>query len=528
VLGAVVGTFLLMACVNLAGVLLARGFTRRREMAVRLSLGARRPDLVRALLAETLLVAGLGGAAGLLVARGGLGLLEAWMPPTSFPLHLGARLDGPVLGFALLLTLLTALAAGLLPAFRATRRDVTAALRDESGSVAAGRDSTRLRQRLVVGQLALSVVLLVAAGLLARSLGQIRTYDVGFDPRGVLIASLELFTSGYDAERGRAFYRTLLERLAALPGVDAVSTARRAPLGFGGSSSSSVEVEGWEPPKDGFAWGYYNNVGPGYFSTLRMPLARGRGFTLADDEKAARVAVVNEAMARRYWGGREAVGGRFRLGPDWISVVGVVRNATLRDVGERPAPWFFLPVLQSYRPDMTVFLRTRGDPAALTRPLAQAVASLDPNLALFGTYTLEAHLGASDFRQRAGSRILGLFGVLGLALASLGLYGILAFFVAHRQREIGIRLALGSSRAEVFRLVLRQGLRLTAAGVGTGLLLGGAVARLLRALLVGVGPADPVTFAGVLLLLCVVAALACLVPARRAASVDPAATLRFE
>jgi predicted permease len=450
------------------------------------------------------------------------------MPPTNFPLHLDGRLDGPVLAFALGLTLLTALAFGLLPAFRSTRRDAASALRDESASVAAGRAGSRLRQGLVVGQLALSVVLLVAAGLFVRSLQRMQAYDLGFEPRGVLITSLELFTSGYDAERGRAFYRTLLERLAALPGVTAASTARRAPLGFGGSSSSSVEVEGYEPPKDTFAWGQFNNVGPGFFGTLRMPLVRGRDFTLADDEKGPRVAVVNETMAQRYWAGREALGGRFRLGPDWITVVGVVRNATLRDIGERPSPWFFLPVLQSYRADMVVFLRTEGDPAALARPLAAAVAALDPNLALFGTYSLETHLGSSNFRQRAGSQVLGLFGGLGLALASVGLYGLLAFAVAHRRREIGIRLALGSSRGEIFRLILGQGLRLTAAGVALGLVLGGATARLLRSLLVGVGPADPLTFTGVLLLLAAVAVLACLLPARRATSVDPAATLRFE
>jgi putative ABC transport system permease protein len=248
----------------------------------------------------------------------------------------------------------------------------------------------------------------------------------------------------------------------------------------------------------------------------------------ADDENAPRVAVINATMAERYWPGREPVGARFQQGDTWLTVVGVVRNATLRDLTESPSPWFFLPVLQAYRPDTTLIVRSAADPASLARPLAETVADLDPTLALFGLRTLQLHIGASDFRQRAGSQILGLFGVIGLALAAIGLYGLLAFAVAERTREIGIRMALGGARGDILRLVLGRGLTLTLTGLALGVALAAALSRLLASLLIGVDPWDPVTFAGVAGLLAAVAVLACALPARRAAHVDPIVALRSE
>ena len=526
VLAGICSLVLLLACANLASLLLARGVRRRREIAIRLSLGARRSDIARQLLTESVLLALLGGAAGVFVATFGIGLLEAWAPPTPFPLSIGARVDGVAVGVAAGVALLTAVLFGVAPAFQAARRGTAGALREEAASVAGGR--TRLRSGLVVAQVAISVLLLVAAGLFLRTLQRLQNADLGFEPRGVYMASLELFTSGYEKQRGLAFWRELVERARSLPGVEQASLVRRVPLGFGGSSSSGVEVEGYTAPKDAEPWGYVNTVGPGYFSLMRMGMVRGRELGAEDREDAPAVAVVNQTMAERYWSGRDALGGRFRLGETWITVVGVARDATYRDLGEKPAPWFFLPLQQGYRPDMTLLLRTAGDPAALARPALALVRELDPEIAPFSTTTLSAFIGASDFRQRVGSQLLGLFGALGLLLASIGLYGVLSFQVARRTREIGIRMALGGSRGDVFQLVLRHGGLLVGLGLAIGLLSAAGLARLLRSLLLGLSPWDPLAFAGVALVLLVAAFLACLVPARRAMRVDPLLALRHE
>jgi predicted permease len=526
VLGGICALVLLLACANLASLLLARGVNRRREIAIRLSLGARRGDIARQLLVESLLLALLGGAAGVLVATFGIGLLEAWAPPTPFPLSIGAEIDGTAIAVAFAVALLTALLFGLVPALQAARPETAGALRDEAASVTGGR--TRLRNGLVVAQVALSVLLLVAAGLFLRTLQRLQSTDLGFEPKGVFIASLELFTSGYDRERGFAFYRELLDRARGLPGVEQASLVRRAPLGFGGSSSSSFEVEGYAAPKDAEAWGYYNHVGPGYFGLLRMKLASGREIGSEDREDAPAVAVVNETMAERYWGGREAVGGRFRLGETWITVVGVAKDATYRDLGEKAAPWFFLPLYQGYRPDMTLLLRTAGDAASLRRPAAELVRQLDPGIAPYNATTLQAFIGAADFRQRVGSQLLGLFGALGLVLASIGLYGVLSFSVARRTREIGIRMALGSSQRDVLGLVLRQGAVLVGLGLGIGLLGAAGLSRLLRSLLLDLSPWDPLAFASVVLALLAAACVACALPARRATRVDPLTALRHD
>jgi macrolide transport system ATP-binding/permease protein len=526
VLGAISALVLLLACANLASLLLARGVGRRREIAIRLSLGAGRGDIARQLLLESLLLALAGAAAGVAVASFGVGLLEAWAPPTPYPLWIGARVDWAAVAFAAAVGTVTVVVFGLVPALRASRPETADALRDESTSVAGGRG--RLRGALVVAQVALSVLLLVAAGLFLRTLQRIQSADVGFQPKGVLDVSMELFTSGYTRDHGLAFYRDLLERVRGLPGVERATLVRRLPLGFGGSSSTSLEVDGYQPPKDDVAWGYLNVVGPGYLELMRTPLVGGRDLAPSDREDAPLVAVVNETMAARYWAGRDVVGGRFRIGDRWLTVVGVAQDSSYRELGERPAPWFFLPLYQWYRPDMTLLVRTGADPASLTRPVLDLVRRIDPQVAPFNVTTLEAHIGAADFRQRVGSQLLGLFGVLGLLLACVGLYGVLSFSVARRTREIGIRMALGGARRDIFRLVLGQGVRLA----GLGLVLGGtaaaALAGLLRSLLVGLSPWDPLAFAGVAALLVASALVACSVPARRATQVDPVTALRQE
>jgi predicted permease len=527
VLGAVASLVLLLACANLAGLLLARGVARRREIAIRLAVGARGRDLLRQLLVESVLLALLGGVAGLVVAAWGTNLLTAWIPPSGLPIDLRAHVDLGAVGFALALSVVTGLLFGLAPARQAVRGDVAHVLRKEAGAVAGG-GRARMRAVIVGGQVALCLVLLVAAGLFLRTLHVIGAFDVGFNPKGVLLASFELFTSGYEPDRGLALYRELLVRTERLPGVEGASLVRRPPLGFGGAADSTVEVDGYAAPANQPAWGYYNNVGPRYFAMIGTLVVRGRDFTPQDDAGAPRVVIVNETMARRYWPERDAVGGQLRFGADWLTVVGVAKDATYRDLGERPAPWFFLPILQWYRSDATLVVRTAGDPLALAAPVQELARGLDPNLALFNVRTLEAHIGAADVRQRVAGQVLGLFGLIGLVIACVGVYGLVAFSVAQRTREIGMRVAMGARPADVLRLVLGQGARLVSIGAGIGLAFAFVLALALRSLLFGVAPWDPVTYIAVTVFLLVVALAASFVPARRATRVDPVVALRCE
>lgn len=529
VLGGVALLVLAIAAMNVASLLLARAMGRRREISVRVALGASRGRIVRQLLAESFLLSLAGGLTGVFVAyAGGASLLERLIPPTNFPVRLGAVVDGQVLAVAVVLGVGTGLLFGLVPALQTSRPDASTVMREEAGSVAGSSGRSRWFRRLVVGQLAGSTVMLVIAGLFVRSLDRASSFDVGFDPKGVLISSVDLFTSGYNAERGQMFFEQLKDEASHLPGVTAVALARRVPLGFGGSSSTTFEVEGFEAAKDANPWGFFNVISPGYFEVMRMPLSKGRGFEAADSATAPAVAVINNTMAQRFWPGKDAVGGRFRLGPDWVTVVGVAEDAVYRDLSEQKAPWFFLPLAQRYRADMTLMLRSSSDPVALAEPVRQLTARLDPNLALFGTRTLEDHIKAAAVRQSVGGQMLSVLGILGLLLAAVGLFGTLAFGVAQRTREMGIRLALGGFRDNLVLMVVEEGLMLSAKGVAVGLVLAVGAGRLMKGLLLGVSPWDPATLAPVVLILGLASLLACLVPAWRAASTDPMKALRAE
>jgi len=528
VLGGVTSLVLLIAAMNVASLLLARAMGRRREIAVRTALGATRGRIVRQLLAEALLLALLGGVAGAFVASFGASVLGRLLPATDFPMRVGAALDFGALAATLVLSVATGLVFGLVPALQTSRPDSATVMREEAGSMSGSSSRARWFRRLVVGQIAASTVMLIVAGLFVRSLDRATKLDVGFDPKGVLISSLELFTSGYDSERGQVFFENLQTEARALPGVSNVALARRIPLGFGGSSSTTFEVEGYEPPKGASAFGFFNVVSPSFFEVMKMPLRSGRDFTRSDSGDAPKVAVINETMANRYWAGKDPIGGRFRIGPDWVEVVAVAQDATYRDLGERKAPWFFLPLSQRYRADMTVLLRTDGDPGALSEPLRRLVSRLDPSLPLFATRTLEEHIRAAAVRQSVGGKMLSLLGLLGLILAAVGLFGTLAFGVAQRTREMGIRLAVGGRRAQILRLVLGEGMRMTAVGVGVGIILALGAARLMKGLLLGVPPWDPLTLGGVLAVLAASALTASAVPAWRAAGTDPVKALRSE
>ena len=528
VLAGVVALVLLIACANVANLLVARATRRRREIAVRLALGAPRTRLVRQLLTESALLALLGGAAGLVLAAWGAGLLLFFAPPTDLPIALRPTLDLRALGFTAGLCALTTLVFGLVPALQATRPGVSPTLRDEQASVAGGTRG-RLRSGLVVSQVALSLLLLVSAGLLVRSVRAATSIDPGFNMRGLLLASVDLYASGYTPARGRAFNADALEKLSALPGVQSVTLMRRPPLGFGGRSSSTLEIEGYTPPVEHQpAWANTHVVGSGYFRTLQARVLSGRDFTASDAQGAPMVAVVDDEMARRYWGGRDPIGTRINLYGEWRTVVGVAPTMKYRSLTETPAPHVFVPVLQVYQPMMSLAVRVDGPPSAAAPAVLTQLRALDPRLPVFGVFPMEEYAQAASIQQRLAGTFLAGFGVLALLLASVGLYGVLAYTVGQRTREFGIRMALGCDRAGVFRLVLRHGLWLTGTGVALGLVGALAATRLLRTLLVGVSPTDPLTFAVVAATLVAVAALACALPARRATRVDPMVALRYE
>jgi macrolide transport system ATP-binding/permease protein len=527
---AVVALVLLIACANVAHLLLARATGRRREIAIRLSLGAGRARLLRQLLTESVLLSACGGVAGLLVAWWSTGLLRLLVPGADLPIRLNLELDTRVLAFTAGLALLTGIGFGLVPALKASRADLVTPLKDESGSVGCGRQRAWLRDALVVGQIATSLLLLIVAGLFLRSVEKTRAVHPGFNARGVLLGSVDLFPNGYDAARGRAFYRDLLTRLRRTPGVESVSLAKRIPLGLKGTfSTSSIMVEGYQPRKDEHPWAYVNDVGPDYFHTMQIPLLQGREFTDLDNPERSSVAVINQTMADRYWPPGGALGKRFSFdGAEWYTVVGIARTTRIRALNEPPAAQAYRCLFQRYRSDITIHVRTAADPMIHLGTLTAALHAVDPTVPLFGVNTLEKHITLATFRQRLAGTLLTVLGALALTLASVGIYGVLAFAVGQRTREIGIRLALGARRGQVLGMVLRQAMAPVVAGLALGLAVSVGLTRLLRSLLFEISPGDPLTFAAVTAVLVLVAFGSCAAPARRATRIDPVVALRYE
>jgi predicted permease len=406
---------------------------------------------------------------------------------------------------------------------------VLPALREGSGGREVGR--TRLRSAFVVAQLAMSLLLLVAAGLFVQALRSALDTELGFDPDGVVVADLNLRAQGLDEARGEALRRRAVERISALPGVEAVGAATFAPVS-GNVTSADVDTpeRPAPPPEPGRspAGADYTTVDEGYFRALRIPLAAGRGFTAADREGAPPVVVVNQTLARRFWPGENPLGKRLRVMGEAREVVGVARDAKYQRLDEEPTAFFYLPMAQEATERMTLFVRARTEPGPTLAAVRREMAALDPDVPLQQAMPFSALVGLSLFPQRLAALLVGAFGLLGLALAAVGIYGVLAFHVGQRTQEIGVRLALGAAAGDVVRMVLRQGAVLVAAGVGLGMAAALAATRLLAGLLHGVSATDPATFLAVPLLLAVVALLACWLPARRAARVDPMTALRME
>ena len=524
---AVVALILLIACANIANLLLARATSRRKEIAIRLSMGATRGRLLRQLLTEGLVLAGAGAMGGLLVTWLCRGLLQQFAPPADLPIAMNVELDYRVLGFTLVMAVGSTLLFALIPALRLAGAQSSEGLKERS---AGAGTRNRMRNGLVIVQVALSLALLVAAGLCVKSLSQIQSFNPGFNKEGVLLASIDLFPSGYDATTGPPVLRQLLDELQTIPGVSSFTLARHVPLGLTGLNSSSVQIDGYDqlPGKPIFA--SLTPVGPNYLGVMNIPLIAGRDILRSDDEEAPKVAVIAETMAKRYWPGKDAVGGRFRFGTAgaWVTVVGVAGDVKWRDVKEESRPFIYLPVLQSFHPSTVIHLRTAGDPMDLIPGVREAVRKVAPQLPVFAIRTLAGHVSASTFQQSIASRLLGAFGVLALTLSALGLYGVLAFLVGQRTREIGIRMALGAEPGDVFRMVVRQGLLLTSAGVLAGILAAYGLGRLMSGLLFGVTPSDPGAMIGGSTLLVLTAMAACMIPAYRATRVDPSTALRSE
>jgi predicted permease len=452
-----------------------------------------------------------------------------FMPATDYPVSLSVKADRTVLLATLGISVLTGVIFGILPALRASREAPVAVLKEDTGSASVGVKKARLASGLVVAQISLSLLLLICAGLFIRSFLSAQQINPGFNPHDVLIASYDLFTAGYSDSNGAEFDRQLLAKLETLPGVQSVALSDRVPLGFTGGSTS-VKPEGYVSPANESMETQVAIITPNFFHTMQIPIAKGRDFTLQDTKSSQRVVIVSEAFAGRYWPDQEALGKKLYsdLSKEWFSVVGVARDTKVRNLNEEPTPFLYLPLYQVYKADMIINARVAGEPLAFRKTIEKTVHELNADLVVFDVTTLELRAQFSSFGLRVAGTFVGAFGLLALALAAVGIYGVTAYTTRQRTHEIGIRVSLGATKQDVMRLVLGHGLKLMLAGVGLGLVLSFVLTRFLSSLLLGVTSTDALTFSSVAILLCAVALFACLVPARRAARVDPVVALRYE
>jgi putative ABC transport system permease protein len=528
-----VGLVLLVACVNVINLLMVRATVRQRELAVRAALGAARRRLIQQLLTESLLLALFGGIAGAILGRWAIGLLSRIQLPGDLPFRFDFSFDWRVFGYIAAVAVTAGVAVGILPALRASKTELNAILREGGRGSSEGGNRQHVRSILVVGQVAVSLVLLVAAGLFVRSAMNAATVDLGFDPAHVMNASVDVSQQGYDEARGRAFFDELLRRAKQLPGVESASLAYSVPLGYY-NVSAYLEIEG-QPQTDKARrpFGGYNVVGPEYQQTMRLKMMKGRFIGTDDNERSRPVAVINEYMANRFWASQDPIGRRFRspeLGNQWIEVAGVVHDGKPVGLFSNPQPYFYVPLAQQYRSLRVLQLRTAGDPTALASAVQREIRVLDPDLPVFDVTTMQLMLdGPNGFLLlRMGALFGGTMGLLGLALALVGIYGVVSYAASQRTQEIGVRMALGAARADILRLVLGRGLLLVGIGVVLGLVAAAAVSRMVSSLLFGISAVDPVTFIVVPLLLASMALLASYLPALRATRIDPAAALRGE
>jgi predicted permease len=531
VLMAMVGLVMLIACANVANLLLARAAARQKEIAVRLALGAGRARVIRQLLVESITLALAGGMAGLAIAYWSGRVLLRFLPDSGGNQALSTTPDMRVLLFTLGLSLLTGILFGLAPAVQSTRPAISPALKDQASNVSASAGQARLRMTLVAGQVALSLVLLVGAGLFARSLYKLKDVDPGFRADHLVSFSIDASLNGYSQPQMQELFKRLEDSLAQLPGVRAVGSVEIAPLS-GDGNTSTVRAEGYVPKPQEDMNPFSNWIGPGYFSAMGIPLIAGREFTRRDDAAAPTVAVINESMAHYFFGQKNPIGlhlGQGRGAKLGIEIVGVVRDGKYRTLREQPERTMYFPWTQDAGiQDVTFFVRASRDQAAMGGELRGAVAALDPNLPVYGLKTMQAEIDDSIYIDRMIAALSSFFGGLATLLAAIGLYGVMAYSVARRTREIGLRMALGAERGHVVWLVMREVTMLAGIGIAVALPLAYGLGRAVNSQLYGVQPADFGVLAGGTVLLALVAGVAGYVPARRASRVDPLIALRYE
>jgi predicted permease len=523
---------LVLACVNVGNILLVRATVRQREMAVRAALGAARSRLIRQLLTESLLLALLGGGAGILLGAWASNLVESIQFQTDLPIRMDFGFDWRIFAYALAAALLTGIIVGIVPAIRASSANLNDLLHEGGRTLIAGRH--RLRNVLVVAQVAGSLMLLIVAGLFTRSLGEAQRMDLGFDPNNVLNLMMDPNEIGYNEAQGREFYKNILPRVRALPGVESTSLAFAVPLGYIGTADT-LKIEGHLPAPGQLApSSSFNMISPDYFQTMKIPLVRGRTFTDADDQKSPYVAIVNEKMAEEFWPHEDPIGRHFEMfsdsGHHAIQIVGIAKDSRARSLRGPMRPFFYVPLPQNYSSIATLQIRTAAAPDSMIPEVEKEIESVAPQLPVFNVQTMTQGLytvsGLLVFQ--VGASLAAALGILGLILAIVGVYGVVSYAASQRTHEIGIRMALGAQPRDILKMILGQGLPIVGIGLVMGLALAFAIARLVGNFLVSVSPTDPFTYVAVSLVLVLVAVAACYIPARRAMRVDPMVALHYE
>jgi len=523
----IVGLVLLIACSNVANLLMARAVSRRQEIAVRLAIGASRRRLVRQLLTESVLLGVFGGIAGLGVGYEGCRFLWSFRPPEVARNLVDPRLDGTVFLFAFLLGLATSFIFGIVPSLRASKTGVVENLKEETHVAGPSGRSARFQKTLLAGQVALSLVSLIAASLFLRAVQRAYDIDAGFDERHLAVFMMNPEQVGYDASRLKDFHRDVRDRVARIPGIQAVTWASNMP--FWAIASRSVFIEGQEQQrKSETLITVTNTIDAEYFKTMRIPLFQGRAFTDGDRDGSLPVVIINEDLARRYWPNGNAIGNHIRVSADTVTreIVGVVKTSNYTTLGEAPQPCVYLPLRQSSAGSSNLYVRSGGDPLLVLEAVQREIKEVDSKVEVTDVRTGAKLMNQVLWNARIVLGMLGIFGLLALALSSVGLYGILAYSVSGRQREIGVRMALGASRSDVLQLVLRQGMMLVTIGVGVGLAISLLVGRVFSRMLFGLSSADPLSLVGASAVLLLVAALACYLPALTASRMDPMSALR--